>query len=136
MTMDDERQRLSYKVVELATVDEVSLEQAVNTWVRRGWRLENVQFAMRESSRRPSMAFVFFTRLEQESPEAQAPEAAPGDDADEAAEALARLRQLAEHGATLRRTTSVNDGASAGPAVSAWDRLRQLAGDDDDGAAG
>ncbi len=53
---------LHYKVVELSTVDEGSLEQAVNQWVHQGWTLENVQFAMRESSKRPAMAFVFFTR--------------------------------------------------------------------------
>ena len=53
---------LHYKVVELSTVDEGSLEHAVNLWVRQGWTLETVQFAMRESSRRPSMAFVIFTR--------------------------------------------------------------------------
>ncbi len=55
---------LHYKVVELSTVDEGSLEHAVNVWVRQGWRLENVQFAMRESSKRPAMAFVFFTRAD------------------------------------------------------------------------
>ena len=53
---------LQYKVVELSTVDEGSLEYAVNHWVQQGWSLENVQFAMRESSKRPAMAFVFFTR--------------------------------------------------------------------------
>ena len=53
---------LHYKVVEVSTVDEGSLEDAVNLWVRQGWTLENVQFAMRESSKRPAMAFVFFTR--------------------------------------------------------------------------
>ena len=55
---------LHYKVVELSTVDEGSLEHTVNVWVRQGWRLENVQFAMRESSKRPAMAFVFFTRAD------------------------------------------------------------------------
>jgi hypothetical protein len=50
--------------VELSTVDEGSLERTVNVWVRQGWRLENVQFAMRESSKRPAMAFVFFTRAD------------------------------------------------------------------------
>ena len=35
---------LHYKVVELSTVDEGSLEHTVNVWVRQGWRLENVQF--------------------------------------------------------------------------------------------
>jgi hypothetical protein len=53
---------LQYKVVELSTVDEGSLEHTVNVWVHQGWTLENVQFAMRESSKRPAMAFVFFTR--------------------------------------------------------------------------
>lgn len=53
---------LHYKVVELSTVDEGHLEHTVNAWVRQGWTLENVQFAMRESSKRPAMAFVFFTR--------------------------------------------------------------------------
>lgn len=51
-----------YKVVELSTVDEGTLERTLNEWVPRGWRLENVQFAMRESSKRPAMAFVFFAR--------------------------------------------------------------------------
>jgi hypothetical protein len=49
-------------VAELSTVDEGSLEHLVNTWVSQGWTLETVQFAMRESSKRPAMAFVFFTR--------------------------------------------------------------------------
>jgi hypothetical protein len=57
---------LQYKVVELSTVDEGSLEQTVNAWVQQGWNLEGIQFAMRESSKRPSMAFVFFTRAAEE----------------------------------------------------------------------
>ncbi len=71
---------LQYKVVELSSVDEQSLERTVNTWVRQGWRLENVQFAMRESSKRPAMAFVFFTRegppaeAEPEPPAAESPQ--------------------------------------------------------------
>ncbi len=55
---------LQYKVVELSTVDEGTLEFTVNHWVEQGWNLDGVQFAMRESSKRPSMAFVFFTRDE------------------------------------------------------------------------
>lgn len=43
-------------------MDEHGLERTVNEWVRQGWTLDGVQFAMRESSKRPSMAFVFFTR--------------------------------------------------------------------------
>src|SRR3712207_1913635 len=53
---------LQYKVVELSTVDEGTLERTVNEWSARGWLLDGVQFAMRESSKRPAMAFVFFTR--------------------------------------------------------------------------
>jgi hypothetical protein len=49
-------------VVELSTVDELAIEQCLNEWSRRGWRFDGMQFAMRESSRRPSMAFVVFTR--------------------------------------------------------------------------
>src|SRR5712692_1134986 len=55
--------QLEYKVVELSTVDELSLEQSINAAVARGWRLEGIQFAMRESSKRPAMAFVLFTQL-------------------------------------------------------------------------
>lgn len=53
-----------YKVVELSTVTEESLEQALNQWAAEGWSYDTIQFAMRESSRRPSMAFIIFTREE------------------------------------------------------------------------
>jgi hypothetical protein len=55
--------QLEYKVVELSTVDELSLEQSINAAVARGWRFEGIQFAMRDSSKRPAMAFVLFTQL-------------------------------------------------------------------------
>lgn len=88
---------LQYKVVELSLVDEQTLERAVNTWVRQGFRLENVQFAMRESSRRPSMAFVFFTReveAEPVEPPVREVYAAPV----RSISAYERLAQLAEGG--------------------------------------
>ena len=53
---------LQYKVVELSTVDEGALERTLNEWTGKGWNLDGVQFAMREASKRPAMAFVFFTR--------------------------------------------------------------------------
>jgi hypothetical protein len=53
---------LEYKVVELSTVDEATLEETLNGWVPQGWTVESVHFAMRDSSKRPAMAFVFFTR--------------------------------------------------------------------------
>jgi hypothetical protein len=51
-----------YKVVETSTVSDEELETILNEWTGRGWTLESIQFAMRDASRRPSMAFVLFTR--------------------------------------------------------------------------
>lgn len=51
-----------YKVVELSTVTDQEIEATINEWVSRGWSFDGVQFAMRDSSKRPSMAFVTFTR--------------------------------------------------------------------------
>jgi hypothetical protein len=95
---------LHYKVVELSTVDEATLEETVNGWVQQGWTVESVHFAMRESSKRPAMAFVFFTRAHR---------AAPVD----AEAAQARLHRLA-HG----RASAAAPGVEA-----AWERLAQLA---------
>jgi hypothetical protein len=53
---------LEYKVVEVSTVSEDILEGVLNEWTAKGWRYDGMQFAMRDSSRRPSMAFVLFTR--------------------------------------------------------------------------
>ncbi len=55
---------MQYKVVETSTVTDESLEQILNEWSTQGWRLEGIQFAMREASRRPAMAFVIFIREE------------------------------------------------------------------------
>lgn len=38
------------------------IERVVNEWTSMGWVFESLQFAMREASKRPAMAFVFFTR--------------------------------------------------------------------------
>jgi len=99
---------LQYKVVELSTVDETSLEATLNQWARRGWNVDGIQFAMRESSRRPAMAFVLFTR----------PFVAEAADAQGAREHLSRL---AGEVPSERRD-----------AVSAYDRLVQLAGEGDE----
>ena len=53
---------IRYKVVETSEVSDATLEQILNEWTGRGWTLDAIQFAMRDSSRRPSMAFVIFTR--------------------------------------------------------------------------
>jgi len=55
-----------YKVVETATVTDENLEAILNEWVDKGWLLDGIQFAMREASKRPAMAFVLFTRKKTE----------------------------------------------------------------------
>ena len=55
---------LIYKVVEVNSVTENELENVLNEWTAQGWRFDGLQFAMRESSKRPAMAFVIFTREE------------------------------------------------------------------------
>ena len=95
--MAKRKKSLLYKVVELSAVDEATLEQAVNAWVQKGWALDGIQFAMRDSSKRPSMAFVFFTRMGF----AAEPHAGPHADTSQPrarASAYERLAQLAEGG--------------------------------------
>jgi hypothetical protein len=51
-----------YKVVETSVVTDEELEQILNRVSAEGWTLDAIQFAMRDGNRRPSMAFVIFTR--------------------------------------------------------------------------
>jgi hypothetical protein len=51
-----------YKVVETTLVTDDTLEEIINEWVQKGWKFEGIQFAMREASKRPAMAFVFFVK--------------------------------------------------------------------------
>ena len=60
---------LIWKVVELSSVTDSEIEEVLNEWTREGWSFENMQFAMRDSSKRPSMAFISFTRNEAAAPE-------------------------------------------------------------------
>ncbi len=53
---------LRYKVVELSSVGDEEVEEVLNEWVGKGWRFDAMNFAMREASKRPSMAFITFTR--------------------------------------------------------------------------
>jgi len=53
---------LTYKVVEINIVTDEGLESAINEWVRQGWSLDGIHFAMREASKRPAMAFILFTK--------------------------------------------------------------------------
>jgi hypothetical protein len=61
---------LQYKVVETGTVTDEEIESILNDWTSRGWNFDGIQFAMRESSKRPSMAFITFTREGAETAEA------------------------------------------------------------------
>ncbi|MBI5642599.1 MAG: DUF4177 domain-containing protein [Deltaproteobacteria bacterium] len=53
---------MEYKVVELCVVTDEEMEKAINAKVKEGWNLDGIQFAMRDSSKRPAMAFILFTR--------------------------------------------------------------------------
>ena len=53
---------LVWKVIELSSVTDVEIERVLNEWTGQGWTLDNLQFAMRDSSKRPSMAFISFTK--------------------------------------------------------------------------
>jgi len=53
---------LIYKVIETSTVTEDILEKILNEWVPQGWHFEGIQFVVRDASKRPSMAFLFFVR--------------------------------------------------------------------------
>jgi len=52
---------MAYKVVEISTVTDEEIERVLNEWTSRGWSFTSIQFVMTEASRRPAMAFVFFT---------------------------------------------------------------------------
>ena len=58
---------LRYKVVETSSVTDEEIESILNDWTARGWSFDGMQFAMRDSSKRPSMAFITFTREGEES---------------------------------------------------------------------
>ena len=60
-----------YKIVEVTPVTDVDLEAVVNQWVAQGWTFDGIQFAMREASKRPAMAFVVFTRSAAATPSPQ-----------------------------------------------------------------
>jgi hypothetical protein len=53
---------MEYKVVETSTVTDDEIEKVLNHWTAKGYAFESVHFVTTESSRRPKMAFVFFTK--------------------------------------------------------------------------
>ena len=53
---------MEYKVVEMSTVTDEEIEKVLNHWTAQGYSFESVHFVTTESSSRPKMAFVFFTK--------------------------------------------------------------------------
>jgi hypothetical protein len=53
---------VEYKVDEISVVTDDSIEDIVNKRTVEGWQFDRIQFVVRDASKRPSMAFVFFTR--------------------------------------------------------------------------
>ncbi len=53
-----------YKVVETSTVTDEEIEKLVNQWTAEGYQFESIHFVTTDSSRRPKMAFLFFTKKE------------------------------------------------------------------------
>ena len=58
-----------YKVVETSVVADEELERILNATTREGWILDGIQFAMRDSSKRPTMAFLIFKRPQRDAQE-------------------------------------------------------------------
>lgn len=56
---------MSYKVVEISTVTDEEIERTLNEWTAQGYVFESIHFVASVSSKRPTMAFVFFTKNEQ-----------------------------------------------------------------------
>ena len=53
---------IEYKVVETSSVTDDEVERIINEWVRKEWSFDGIHFVVREASRRPSMAFIMFTK--------------------------------------------------------------------------
>lgn len=51
-----------FKVVELSDVCDTEIEAAVNRAAVEGYRFDTIHFVTPSGSRRPSLAFLFFTR--------------------------------------------------------------------------
>jgi hypothetical protein len=60
-----------YRVVELGVVTDATIERELNKCTAEGWQFDSVHFVVRDNSRRPSMAFLFFVRPEQEETQTQ-----------------------------------------------------------------
>ena len=54
--------RPPYRVVELSEVSDRKIEETLNRESGEGFRFESIHFVTQQGSRRPTMAFLFFTR--------------------------------------------------------------------------
>jgi hypothetical protein len=52
---------MPYKVVEISTVTDEEIERTLNEWTAKGWCFADIHFVTTHASRRPVMAFLFFT---------------------------------------------------------------------------
>jgi len=55
-----------YKIVETSVVTDEEIERILNEWTEKGYAFEGIQFVTHVSSKRPTMAFVFFTKNNKE----------------------------------------------------------------------
>ena len=53
---------MTYKIIETSTVTDEEIERILNEWTEKGYVFESIQFVTSVSSKRPTMAFVFFTK--------------------------------------------------------------------------
>ena len=51
-----------WRVVELTDVCDRAIEESLNAASGEGWRFESLHFVTQPGNRRPTMAFLFFTR--------------------------------------------------------------------------
>ena len=62
--MTNAADRTPYRVIELSDVSDRSIEAALNGVLAEEYRFESIHFVTQQGSRRPTMAFLFFTRNE------------------------------------------------------------------------
>ncbi|MCL2102625.1 MAG: hypothetical protein FWH25_01150 [Syntrophorhabdaceae bacterium] len=63
--MTDQGATSLYRVTELTEVTDQSIEETLNREVSEGFRFESIHFVVQPGNRRPTMAFLFFTRMGQ-----------------------------------------------------------------------
>lgn len=55
-----------YKVVEISKVFDEEIEAELNRWTAEGYRFDSIHFVTQPGNRRPTMAFLFFSRATEE----------------------------------------------------------------------